>query len=594
MNCEQARQKLIDLAYGELPPAEAEAAEEHLRACPACRAEFDDLLAGRAAMAKMRAGEPGEVRWTPPAGKARRLSLRRWLLAGAAAAAAVLAAVTVWKLQERTAETAFAAPVEIRRLNVSLTILSEPENWPSPYWDQRGMLSGRRVLRQGWPGMALVRDQRIVRHLPKGASEVSFTDVPGAILPDSVRLRSLDDPEGLTILEQNYQYDLASAEAVLAKHIDKPVTVSFKDGSSARGALLSFDGAALVIRPDGEGPRSLARKQIKAVALGELPEGLLTRPTLLWRLENRAAANQQFEVAYLTGGLKWRADYVLKLHPAAAAPGEQAGEITDTADLVGYATVSNDSGVSFENAQLKLLAGDVNLIRPEGPLWVHQDGSSYYTYGRSERARGFREKTFFEYHLYTLGRPTSLRSAETKQIELVSGSGLKLRRGYVYDPQVNPTAARVVSELMNSQANGLGRPLPKGVVRLYAPDPAGQETYVAQTTIDHTPKDEKLRLPWGFAFDIACSATQTGGGRSGSDYSQDWQYTLRNHKDHDVTIIVIVHVPPSTYTARCGHRWHVREVGLVEIEVPVKAGAAETADFSFGYNPLSGGGLKAP
>ena len=347
----------------------------------------------------------------------------------------------------------------------------------------------------------------------------------------------------------------------------------------------------------GEGLRSLSRQKVKALTFAELPEGLLTRPTLVWQLRNDAAADQQFEVAYLTGGLKWRVDYVLKLRPADAAPAGELPQITDAADLVGYATVANDSGVTYENAQLKLLAGDVNLILPP-PLQLG------YSYGGSlnrllDARPQFREKAFFEYHLYTLARRTTIRSAETKQIELISGSGLKLRRGYVYDRTVNPTAARVVSEFRNCEEDGLGKPLPKGVVRLYAPDPAGQQTYVAQTSIDHTPKDEKIRLPWGFAFDIACSARQVGGGRSGSDYYEKWQYSLRNHKDHDVTLSVIVRVPKSTYKAACarggkGQPWHIREVGIVEIEVPVKANTAETVTFEYNHDYRHGGGLKSP
>ena len=213
---------------------------------------------------------------------------------------------------------------------------------------------------------------------------------------------------------------------------------------------------------------------------------------------------------------------------------------------------------------------------------------------------GFKEKSFFEYHLYTLGRRTTIRSAETKQIELVSGSGMKLRRGYVYDRQVNATAARVVSELFNSEENGLGRPLPKGVVRLCAPGPDGLQSYVSQTNIDHTPKDEKLRFNWSYAFDIACSAKQIGyRRRSTYDHYEKWQYYLRNRKDHGVTITVIARVPASTYQGNCtrggeDYPWHVRKVGWVEIDVPVKANSTTKVDFAYRYNYRTGGGLKSP
>ncbi|GAH68869.1 unnamed protein product, partial [marine sediment metagenome] len=273
----------------------------------------------------------------------------------------------------------------------------------------------------------------IVRNLKRGETRVSFTDVPSGILPDTVRMQSLAEKGRLTILEQNYQYDLASSEAILRKHIDRPVSVLFKAGGTVSGTLLSYDGRTLVIQPAGQGPRNVARQQIRALTFAALPEGLLSRPTLVWLVHNTAPAAQQFEVAYMTRGIKWRADYVLKLRPAKVTPAGPKHEITDTADLVGYATVTNNSGVTYEDAQLKLLAGDVNLIRPEGLDWLPRSLRGGDVSGSG--GGGFKEKSFFEYHLYTLGRRTTIRSAETKQIELVSGSGMKLRRGYVYDRQ---------------------------------------------------------------------------------------------------------------------------------------------------------------
>ena len=666
MNCDQARDRLIDLVYGELPAEEAATAERHLSSCPACRTEHDRLRLGRRAMARLRAGEPEapaapEVLLESPPGAsadegrvaiptyvgthARRFRRRppviRWgpIAASAAAIVLVLGGVVLF-YQTRPPQTAYAGPVEIQRLNVSLTILSTPE------WAAANLVPMAQQLRQQklqpppnvqvqdtfqqdlpqpgrpWPGMALVRDQRIVRNLPEGASAVKFTGVPGGILPDTVRLRSLDRPDGLTVLEQNYQYDLASAWAVLNRYLDKPVAVTFQAGQTVGGDLLSFDNNTLVIRPKGEGPRSLARAELTDIRLAGLPQGLLTLPTLLWRIQNNARRQQQFEVAYLTYGLTWRADYVLKLHPAGPGAGKseirpsadstgspQAGsgrpervegrnpksEILDSADLVGYATVANNSGVTYEDAQLKLMAGDLNLIRPPANELYFQFGEEGQLAKRKLGDLSFQEKSFFEYHLYTLGRATTIRDAETKQIELVSGDGLKLKRAYVFDPQENPTAARVVSELDNSKANGLGKPLPKGVVRLYAPDPEGQETYVSQTTIDHTPVNEKLRLPWGHAFDIACSARQTGQRVNGSNVHQEHEYSLRNHKDREVTITAIVHVPPGTYRFdAAGRAWHIRQLGWIEIDVPVRADVEEKVEFSFDSNSRSGGGLASP
>ncbi|HUU22651.1 MAG TPA: hypothetical protein VM389_08965 [Phycisphaerae bacterium] len=580
MNEQQAREKLIDLLYGELPPAEAEQVLEQVRAHPELAEELAALRRGRAAMAIGRAAEPA----TPvsiPAGRAMPWASRglRWTGAAAAVGMAAAAGIMVVLFVRGTTGPAVAGPVEIQRVNVSLTILSEPEDMPAQP-QTRAPTFGL-----GWRGLALVRDQRLVVNLPKGESRVRFREVPSAIRPDTVRLRSLDDPEGLTILEQNYQYDLASAGAILERYIDKPITAEFADGQRVTGVLLSFDDGTLVVRPAGQGPRNLHRRQVKTVTLAELPEGLLTKPTLVWSLANRAAAKQQIEVAYMTEGLSWRADYVLKLRPGAGRPApDQQGmpQVYDAADVVGYATVTNRSGIAYADAQLKLMAGDVHLIRPEPtPVTDAQVSMSYWGFAAPQ----FQEKSFFEYHLYTLGRPTTLADRETKQIEMVTAAGVKMRRIYEYDRDVNPTAVRVISELVNSKANGLGKPLPKGVVRMYAPDPTGMQTYVAQTRIDHTPTDEKLRLAWGFAFDIVVEAKRTAYSRRGADtVFERWQYQFRNHKDHDVTVHVVVRVPPEARLFQADKPWNRPEAGKVEMDIPVKAASAETVTFEYEHD----------
>ena len=607
MNCDRANELLTDLVYGELSGEEARAVEQHTASCPKCAAELRELRLGRALMAKYRGDEPVIATATPP--WPRRLRLRRFVASVTAVAAVVLIGVGVWMFHESTTPPAYGQsgkPV-ITQTGVSLTIISRPDNYRAPgeaqqvryqrTTSQRAVGQGSYLMARGvWPGLALVRDQRLVRRLKKGVTEISFTGVPSGILPDTIRLRGVDHPEGLAILEQNYQYDLASASAVLKRYVDKPITIVPKDGGKpVTGVLMSFDARTLVIQTSGRGVRNIERAHIRSIAFSRLPDGLLTRPTLVWDLENRSTARQKFEVAYLTGGLNWRADYVLKLKPATRADnaGAKSG-IVDTADLVGYATVTNNSGMTYENAQLKLMAGDVNLIPPEVCLTALAERFDENTLNYRGEGLGFKEKSFFEYHLYTLGRSTTIADAETKQIELLSGNGIKLNRGYVYDPRANKTAVRVVSEFKNSEENGLGKPLPKGVVRLYAPDAEGVDSYVARVEIDHTPVNEKVRLMWGHAFDIACSGKQTNYRRNRNDRHCTWAYQIRNHKEYDVTVTVIAHVPRSTYKADCNYPWHVRQVGMVEIDVPVKANTAATATLSYSYNNTSGGGLTSP
>ena len=596
MNCDRANELLMDLVYGELSDEEAQAVEQHAAACRKCAAELRELRLGRSLLARHRGAEPEIVTAMP--GWPPRLRLRRFVASVTAAAAAILIGVGVWMFHESTIPPAYGdpGPPVITQTGVSLTIISRPDNYRAPSDVQRVRQGPYLMARGIWPGLALVRDQRLVRRLKRGVTEISFTGVPSGILPDTIRLRGVDHPGGLAILEQNYQYDLASAAAVLKRYVDEAITIVPKDARKpVTGVLMSFDAATLVVRMGDGRVRNIERSHVRSIGFARLPAGLLTRPTLVWGLENRATRKQKFEVAYLTHGLNWRADYVLKLKPAVKPENANAkGAIVDTADLVGYATITNNSGVTYENAQLKLMAGDVNLIPPDRI----RDDSYHYTklvLTSGELASpGFKEKSFFEYHLYTLGRSTTIADAETKQIELLSGSGIKLNRGYVYDRRANKTAARVVSEFKNSEENGLGKPLPKGVVRLYAPDSDGMDTYVSNVSIDHTPVNEKVRLMWGHAFDIACSSKKTSFRKSGNDVHETWEYQIRNHKEYDVTVTIIAYVPHSTYKADCNYPWHVRQVGMVEIDVPVKANTAATATFSYSYNNTSGGGLTSP
>lgn len=625
MNCAETQELMLDLLYGELSESTAKEVREHLDDCPACREEFGRLARVRAALKLHRASnEPakkGPSTQSPVKALAGLGAMRRpiRILIPLSAAAAVVAAIVIFSIVGPTTTVSAAdKPVEITRTGVSLTILSSPPEG-SPVRMQRGRMQEQLLSRTnsagyiwtdgyGWQGLALVRDQRLVKNLNKGVTEVRFDDVPTIIRPDTVRLRGLDNPDGLKILEQNYQFDLASAEAVLQRYVDEPIVITAKDGRRVEGKLLSFDDANLVIMEKRAeqseslppSPVTINRRNVKTIGFAKLPEGLLAKPTLVWQLQNNADRQQQFEVAYMTAGITWSADYVLKLKIAKGeerrAKGDTARspEIVDTADLVGYATVTNNSGATYKDAQLKLMAGDVNLIQ-DGieEMGVVLNGVQAENRLRDDKG-GFQEKSFFEYHLYTLGRPTTLKSAETKQIEMITSSGLKLTRTYLYDPNVHQTAVQVVSETKNTQANGLGIPLPKGTIRLYAPDPDGQQEFVSHAMIDHTPLNEKLRLPWGFAFDIACTSKMNTIQRSDTGYHVEGQYSLRNHKEYGVTVTAIVRVPPSTRKFTCNLPWHLREVGWIEVQVPLKAGAAEKVTFTYDYDTRSGGGLKEP
>ncbi|MFP4356395.1 MAG: DUF4139 domain-containing protein, partial [Phycisphaerae bacterium] len=359
----------------------------------------------------------------------------------------------------------------------------------------------------------------------------------------------------------------------------------------------------LLLAPDGRGPMIITGRQIASIAFGSLPEGLRTRPALLWQLDNRGG-DHDLEVSYLSWNIDWKADYVLKITGETETEKDPAGRpiLYDTVDIVGYATVTNNSGVRFDNAQLKLMAGDTRILsRP--PWWGRfrtlrwageSESPADYMDKDYDNKAGFTQKAFFEYHLYTLGRPTTLANQETKQIEMLTANDVRMQRRYVYHPYADPHV-RVQSVLENSEENAMGQPLPKGTVRLYAPGPAGVDEFVKHDTIDHTPKDEKIDFFWGHAFDLVGQMTLKDETKLGpGHFRRTAQITLRNHKSHDVTITVILDVPRSTYQVDCKLPWYTPEVSRVEVPIVVQANSQNQLELTYTFNTTKGGGLQSP
>lgn len=391
----------------------------------------------------------------------------------------------------------------------------------------------------------VVRETRQVE-VPGKESTVRFTDVAAQIDGTSVHFKSLTDPAA-TVLEQNFEYDLVSADKLLEKYIDQQLTVLTKDGSRYSGNLLSFDPGQLVLRQFGEKGDvvMIARgDNVKDIQFGSLPEGLITKPTLVWKLATTKPGKHMVEVAYQTGGMNWQADYNAVLNP------------TDTAlDLSSWVTINNQSGATYKDARLKLIAGDVRLVQqlPRPMMRMRAMAAAEMD------VAGFEEKAFFEYHLYTLQRLTTLGQNQTKQIELLKTSDVPVKKVFLYCgvPQyrfyggLNTDAGygseegnkkvNVIIEFKNSKENQMGMPLPKGKVRMFKRDEAdGTLEFIGEDQIEHTPKDETLRLQVGNAFDIV-------GERKRTDFKVDtgrktmtesFEIKVRNHKAEPVEVLV--------------------------------------------------------
>ncbi|HVM62356.1 MAG TPA: DUF4139 domain-containing protein [Verrucomicrobiae bacterium] len=392
----------------------------------------------------------------------------------------------------------------------------------------------------------VVREKRKV-NVEEKLGTIRFTDVASQIDGTSVSFKSLTDTDA-TVLEQNYEYDLVSADKLLEKYIDKQIGVLTKDGSRYSGTLLSFDGNQLVMRQaDEKGGIVMVQRgdNVKDIQFGALPEGLITKPTLVWKLATEKVGEQLIEVAYQTAGINWQADYNAVLNAK------------DTAlDLGGWVTINNQSGATYKEAKLKLIAGDVRRLQP--PM-VQAALGEYRALNAAREASGFVEKAFFEYHLYTLGRPATVAQNQTKQIELLKTADVPVKKVFLYDgaPQfrfyggLNQDAGygsqegnkkvNVIIELKNSKDNHMGMALPKGKVRLYKRDEAdGSLEFIGEDQIDHTPKDETVRLHIGDAFDIV-------GERKRTDFhidvnahviTESFEIRVRNHKTEPVDVLV--------------------------------------------------------
>jgi len=416
-------------------------------------------------------------------------------------------------------------------------------------------------------GYGVVRE---VRNLTIGADgNVKFTDVASGIDATTVHFKSLTDPAA-KLLEQNYQYDLVNADKLLRKYVDRPIDVVCP-GKTYSGTLLSFDRGQIVLKEDAGGIVMVQRADnVRDIRFKMLPEGLLTRPTLLWKVATAKPGKHLTEVTYQTGGMTWHAEYVLVLGAADA-----------TADLSGWVSVNNRSGKTYKAAKIKCIAGDVHRAAPPP-----SPRRARVMAAKGAGAAPMAEKAFFEYHMYTLPRPSTVADSETKQLEMFTPvRGMKVAKKFLYNPlrayrwyggfQLSQSyggtnlskKVQVFIEFANAKANKLGIPLPAGKVRVYKQDPDDKALeFVGEERIDHTPEEEDLSLLIGNAFDVVGERRQTA---YASDRNRHWikesiEIKVRNHKKADV----VVRVKEPMYRAR---NWKITEETHKRVD-PDKAG----------------------
>ncbi len=395
-------------------------------------------------------------------------------------------------------------------------------------------------------GTALVRDRRVF-DLARGLNEIAFRDVASSMDPTSVLFQSLTDPRGTFVLEQNYEFDLVSASVLLEKYLDQEILVITNDGSEHRGTLLSGRGDIILEERNGQ-IKVIKLDNVQEFSFPELPEGLITRPTLVWRLMAEDAGEQEVEVTYLTGGISWQADYVLLL-----------AQDDRSVDLDGWVTVTNTSGASFRDALLKLVAGDLQRLAQAG---LAADEIPFEAEFAATQVP-VEQREFFEYHLYEIPRPVTVKNNETKQIEFVTAVDVPAGKFFVYDglqcrsyyyycgyygyPQLDPSYGVAsnpkVMVMVEFDTEDVDADLPRGRVRVYQEDIDGAALLIGEDQIDHTPKGERVRLYVGDAFDIVGERVQTDFRRPLENrIEESYEITLRNHKDEAVEVRIVEHL----------------------------------------------------
>lgn len=376
--------------------------------------------------------------------------------------------------------------------------------------------------------LALVKDSREIK-LENGVQSVSFQDVAAQIDPTSVRFVSLTAPDKLAVIEQNFEFDLVSTQKLLEKYVDQQVTVITKE-STYSGKLLSAAQSEIMLQETGGKIRVINQSAILNLEFPQLPSGLMTRPTLVWQIDSRKSGTHQTELSYLTSGISWHAEYVA------------VSQLNDTElELSGWVSVDNRSGATYPNARLKLIAGEVNRVQDAVPM--PRTAYKMNIQAAEMAAPQFEEKAFFEYHLYTLQRPATVKDNSIKQISLFPTTTAKVTKLYTFDGQNYGDKVRVNLEFKNSKAAGVGMPLPAGKMRVYKADEADQSLeFIGEDQIKHTPTDEKVRVFLGNAFDIVGERKQLDQKSSGKRSREEtWEIEIRNHKDQEIQVTVVEH-----------------------------------------------------
>ncbi len=429
--------------------------------------------------------------------------------------------------------------------------------------------------------LALIKDRRKVI-LSEGEMQLAFRGVSARMRPETALLRSVSNPGGLSIIEQNFDFDLLTPQKLLEKYVNKDIRVARMNPATGEetiehATVLSTQNG-VVLKIDDRIEANVDGRFI----FDSIPDNLRDKPTLSTLLINSTSIEQDIELSYLSGGLSWKADYVAEL-----------SENDDTLDLLGWVTLNNQSGTTYTQATMQLVAGDVNQVQPQKRRL--QKNLEMTMMAATPMTDEMQEESLFEYHLYTLARPTSILNKQIKQVSLLSASAVPVNKEYLlqgqnyyYNNRYGEIGKKikvgVFVQFDNEKEHDLGVPLPKGIVRVYKPDKKGNAQFVGEDRIDHTPNKESIRLKLGDAFDITADKTQTDfrhikRQKNRTIVENAFEVKIKNAKTEPVVVTVREPIPGDWVMINETHKHKKIASGMAQWEIEVPAESSEILSY---------------
>ncbi len=397
----------------------------------------------------------------------------------------------------------------------------------------------------------LVRDTRELK-FPKGTGEIRFTDVATQIIPTSVHFYS----DHALVIEQNYDFDLVDSRKLLSKYIDQRIQLNTESDGLSKGTLLSGFGD-IVIKEKDKTIRSIAKDKISNIHFPSLPEGLITRPTLVWTVDSPKSRKGLGEVSYLTEGISWTTEYVAVMDSE-----------NKSLEFTGWVNIDNQCGTSFKDARLKLIAGAVK-IESEYNRYSRRRNYSTGSSGTHPPTGAFKKDFFSDYHLYTLKRKSTILNNQIKQIALFPTATVKeFEREYRVDWSNNNGNVRVSLLFDNTPENGLGLTLPGGKVRIYQESAGGDVEFAGESKIKHRPQDKQIRVMIGYAFDFVCEKKLIDKKilKNGSR-EEEWVLNISSRRNEAIDLIVPARIWGDWTILKATKGWKKRSAEYIRWDV---------------------------